>query len=77
MHGFLISCCLAQTVSNMYMYEGRDYRDTSTKDQEAFDNMMAGKVAGHTDFFKGLKTENLRLRSSSDAVLHMSRIECK
>jgi len=26
------------------MYEGHDYRDTTIKDQEAFDNMMAGKV---------------------------------
>ena len=59
------------------MYEGHDYRGTSTKDQEAFDNMMAGKVTGHTDFFKGLKTENVRLGPSSDAVLHISRIECK
>ena len=42
LHGFLITFCLA--VSNMYMYEGRDYRETSSKDQEAFDNMMAGKV---------------------------------
>ena len=47
LHGFLISCCLAKAVSNMYMYEGHDYRDTSTKDKEAFDNMMAGKVPGH------------------------------
>ena len=26
----------------MYVYEGHDYRETSSKDQEAFDNMMAG-----------------------------------
>jgi len=44
LHGFLISFCLVKAVSNMYMYEGHDYRDSSTKDQEAFDNMMAGKV---------------------------------
>ena len=44
LHGFLISFCPVKAVSNMYMYEGRDYRDTSTKDQEAFDNMMAGKA---------------------------------
>ena len=44
LHVFLISFCPVKAVSNMYMYEGHDYRDTSTKDQEAFDNMMAGKV---------------------------------
>ena len=30
-------------MDDMYVYEGRDYRETSTKDQEAFDCMMAGK----------------------------------
>ena len=41
---FLINFCPVKAVSNMYMYEGHDYRDTTIKDQEAFDNMMAGKV---------------------------------
>ena len=28
----------------MYVYEGHDYsRDASTKDQQAFDNIMAGE----------------------------------
>ena len=44
LHGVLISFGPVKAVSNMYMYEGRDYRDTSTKDQEAFDNLMAGKA---------------------------------
>jgi len=43
--GDIIASCMEtdddEKVSNMYMYEGHDYRDTSTKDQEAFDNMMA------------------------------------
>ncbi|XP_078362236.1 chromodomain-helicase-DNA-binding protein 1-like isoform X2 [Oculina patagonica] len=30
-----------EKVNDMYVYEGRDYRETSTKDQEAFDNMVA------------------------------------
>lgn len=32
-----------KAVNDMYVYEGRDYRETSKKDQEAFDNMVAGK----------------------------------
>ena len=37
--GFFFFC---EAVSDMYVYEGHDYRETTVKDQEAFDNMMAG-----------------------------------
>ena len=32
------------SVENMYVYEGRDYsKETSDRDQQAFDNMVAGE----------------------------------
>ncbi|PFX20700.1 Chromodomain-helicase-DNA-binding protein 1-like [Stylophora pistillata] len=41
----LVSCMETddgeKAISDMYVYEGHDYRETSVKDQEAFDNMMA------------------------------------
>ncbi|CAH3042058.1 unnamed protein product [Porites evermanni] len=38
-----------ENVSSMYVYEGHDYsRDASTKDQQAFDNIMAGDYTSKT-----------------------------
>ena len=34
------------SVESMYVYEGRDYsKETTDRDQQAFDNMVAGEVA--------------------------------
>lgn len=48
-----------EAVSDMYVYEGHDYRETTVKDQEAFDNMMAG------NYEKLLTAEQLTLSVSS------------
>ncbi|XP_027059374.1 chromodomain-helicase-DNA-binding protein 1-like isoform X2 [Pocillopora damicornis] len=45
-----------EKVSDMYVYEGHDYRETTVKDQEAFDNMMA-------DMLEESQTEERLLRS--------------
>ncbi|RMX56153.1 hypothetical protein pdam_00012086 [Pocillopora damicornis] len=47
-----------KAVSDMYVYEGHDYRETTVKDQEAFDNMMAG------NYEKLLTAEQLTLSGS-------------
>lgn len=56
----LVSCMETddgeKAISDMYVYEGHDYRETSVKDQEAFDNMMA-------DILEESQTEERLLRS--------------
>ena len=45
LHGVLMRCFVL-TVNSMYVYEGHDYsKETTARDQQAFDNMMAGTAA--------------------------------
>ena len=42
----LLMRCFVLTVKSMYVYEGHDYsKETTARDQQAFDNMMAGTAA--------------------------------
>ena len=57
-------------VSNMYVYEGRDYsKETSVTDQQAFDNMVAGKVVALSK-----KLASVYTRASFDGGPRLSQL---